>query len=79
MVFIDHIKHLYLQDFQLLEKYGVIQKGTLVVADNIITSGAPEYLAALKKNENYNSILEHTFLQYCDVPDAVLFSQRITK
>jgi predicted O-methyltransferase YrrM len=50
MIFLDHEKTVYLQDFHLLESYGVIKKGTIVIADNIIYPGVPNYLSYFKTN-----------------------------
>ena len=35
---------IYLSDLQLMEKLGVVTKGTLVAADNVIYPGAPGFL-----------------------------------
>lgn len=43
MVFIDHWKDLYVPDLRVIESLNMIAPGTLLVADNIITPGAPEY------------------------------------
>lgn len=48
MILVDHVKNLYLEDFKKLESYGVIKKGTLVIGDNIIAPGSPDYLAYFK-------------------------------
>lgn len=40
-LFIDHDKKKYGSDLQLLEDWGLIQKGTVVIADNILYPGAP--------------------------------------
>jgi len=53
---------LYLDDFLKLEKYGVIKKGTIVIGDNIITPGSPDYLAHFKENSDYDSVLEHSYV-----------------
>ena len=57
MIFIDHFKDVYLKDFLLLEKYGVIKKGTVIVGDNIIFPGAPDYLQWFKECERYDKLL----------------------
>jgi len=51
MVFIDHVKNLYLQDLMTLSSYGSIQKGTVVVGDNIVYPGAPDYLNYFKNSQ----------------------------
>jgi catechol O-methyltransferase len=40
-LFIDHWKDIYLRDFKAIESLGVIQKGSVVVGDNIIYPGSP--------------------------------------
>ena len=45
---IDHQKDLYSQDFMLLKEYGVLDKAHIIIADNIIHPGAPEYLKMMK-------------------------------
>ena len=78
MIFIDHVKNCYLSDFLKLEQYGVIKKGTIVIGDNIIAPGSPDYLAHFKQNNKYDSILEHSYVEYCDIPDAILISEKTT-
>lgn len=41
ILFIDHDKAQYLQDLQLLESSGLLKKGAVVVADNILSFGIP--------------------------------------
>jgi catechol O-methyltransferase len=62
LVFIDHVKHLYLPDFKELERLGAIRQGTTVFGDNIIYPGSPDYLQHLQHNENYDSTLYHSYL-----------------
>lgn len=42
-IFIDHWKDLYVPDLRLLETLSMIGPGTVIVADNILKPGAPEY------------------------------------
>lgn len=51
----------------------------MVVADNIIFPGAPDYLQHFRNNEQFDSTLYHAYLEYCDVPDAVLVSECIAQ
>lgn len=44
----------------------------------MINPGSPDYWAHFKDNKDYDSILEHTYVEYCDIPDAILISERIT-
>lgn len=76
-LFIDHEKSVYLSDFKIIESLGVIQKGSIVVGDNIIEPGAPDYLQYFKENKGYDSILYHAFVEYWDKKDAVLVSTKL--
>lgn len=44
-VFEDHCKPCYLPDLLTMEDLGIVAHGTVVVADNVIYPGAPEFLA----------------------------------
>lgn len=48
LIFIDHWKDLYVPDFRVLETVGLIGKGTIITADNILHPGAPEYAKYVK-------------------------------
>lgn len=65
-IFIDHHKEEYLRDFQQLERHGLIQSGTVIVADNVIHPGAPDYLHYVKNNRNYRSKTYESTLEYRD-------------
>ena len=49
-VFMDHCKPCLKPDLVSLEEAGMIQKGTVVIADNVIYPGAPDFLAYLDAN-----------------------------
>lgn len=44
MVFLDHCKECYLPDLIAMEQAGLVGKGTVVVADNVVYPGAPGFL-----------------------------------
>jgi catechol O-methyltransferase len=77
-VFLDHNRNRYLPDLLELEKIGSIQKGTIVVGDNILFPGAPAYLQYFKESNQYDSILYHSHLEYSDSYDEILVSHRIS-
>jgi predicted O-methyltransferase YrrM len=71
------VKHLYLHDLKELERMGAIGKGTVVVGDNIIYPGAPDYLKYFQESSQYDSTLYHSYLEYTNQPDAILISEKI--
>jgi len=76
-LFLDHVKHLYAEDTQLAEKLGLFRPGqTIVVADNVISPGAPEYREWMLANKNYESTPHTTLLEYTkSTPDEVIVSK----
>lgn len=43
ILFLDHVEDLYLPHFKVCQKLGLLKEGALVVADNVVRPGAPEY------------------------------------
>ena len=43
----------------------------------MIRPGAPDYWARMKESPDYKSVLYHQYVEYSDVPDAVLISERL--
>ncbi|CAF1332789.1 unnamed protein product [Adineta steineri] len=77
LIFIDHFKDVYLRDFKILEDVGLIKSGTMIVADNVICPGAPDYLEYVQNNPNYSTTLRESTLEYNDnLRDAVAISIR---
>ena len=60
-----------MRDLQLLESHGLLRKGTVILADNIIYPGAPEYLEYVQGSEKYNTEVIHSTLEYSDKEDAL--------
>ncbi|KAK4118011.1 S-adenosyl-L-methionine-dependent methyltransferase [Parathielavia appendiculata] len=48
MVFFDHHKPSYTHDLKLCERLGLVGKGTVLVADNMILPGNPKYAAYVR-------------------------------
>ncbi|UJR27143.1 hypothetical protein I4U23_008442 [Adineta vaga] len=77
LIFIDHFKDVYLRDLQLLEEHGLIKSGTMIVADNVIYPGAPDYLEYVRNNSNYTTTFHESSLEYKDdIPDGIEISIR---
>lgn len=50
MMFLDHYKPAYTTDLKLCETLGLIQKGTVLAADNVIKPGNPPYLEYVRSS-----------------------------
>lgn len=73
--FLDHLKHLYLEDCELAVKLGVLQPGSVVVADNVLNPGVPEYKAWMLANKDFDTKVHRTLLEYTKTtPDEILIS-----
>lgn len=76
-LFLDHIKELYLEDVKVAEQLQLLKNGSsLVVADNVIAPGAPEYRAWMMENKQFDTKIHTTLLEYTHgVLDEVLVSK----
>ncbi len=76
LVFFDHKKNKYLDDLRLLESSEMIgNAGTVIVADNVVLPGAPEFLGHLRNSTaRYDTVYHDTFLEYSDIPDLMTIS-----
>lgn len=63
-LFIDHEKKLYLRDIKTIVDKDLLESGAMVVADNVITPGAPDYLAWMRANLSFKSQLRKTKQAY---------------
>lgn len=50
MMFLDHYKPAYTTDLKLCEHLGLIKKGTVLAADNVISPGNPPYLEYVRSS-----------------------------
>ncbi|KAF7947573.1 hypothetical protein EAE96_008657 [Botrytis aclada] len=50
MMFLDHYKPAYTADLKLCEQLGLIKKGTILAADNVISPGNPPYLEYVRSS-----------------------------
>ena len=50
MMFLDHYKPAYTTDLKLCETLGMISKGTVLAADNVIQPGNPPYLKYVRSS-----------------------------
>ncbi|KAK9807497.1 hypothetical protein WJX72_000971 [[Myrmecia] bisecta] len=73
-VFLDHWKEAYLPDLKLLIEEGFLHKGTVVVADNVLWPGAPDYRKFMQDSKVFDTVEHETTVEYSDTADLVLVS-----
>ena len=52
-IFMDHHKPIYKADLILMEELKLLKKGTVVLADNIVYPGCPDYAEYVRNNPKY--------------------------
>ncbi|KAG8521961.1 Catechol O-methyltransferase [Galemys pyrenaicus] len=67
MVFLDHWKDRYLPDTLLLEECGLLRKGTVLLADNVIFPGAPKFLEHVRGSSSFECTHFPSYLEYSQV------------
>ncbi|XP_075072809.1 catechol O-methyltransferase-like isoform X2 [Mixophyes fleayi] len=70
-VFVDHWKDRYKSDTQLLEKCNLLKKGSVILADNIICPGAPDFLEHVRTSGRYDCTNYLSMLEYMNEKDAL--------
>ncbi|MFK7733887.1 MAG: O-methyltransferase [Pseudomonadales bacterium] len=72
IVLLDHWKDLYLPDLQLLEQAGLLQVGSVVVADNIEFFDVADYLDYVRDGGFFESTFHESSVEYNDnIKDGV--------
>lgn len=70
-VFIDHWSECYAPDTKLLEECGLLRKGSVLLADNVVYPGAPDFLEYVRTSGHYDCTNFPTHLQYSKKEDAL--------
>ncbi len=60
--FLDHVKELYLADLLLAVELELLPPQSVTVADNVLTPGAPDYLAYMVHGRGKVSLFVSFFL-----------------
>ncbi|KAG8431276.1 hypothetical protein GDO86_019122 [Hymenochirus boettgeri] len=71
LIFLDHWKASYLPDTKLLEECGLVQAGSVLLADNVICPGTPDYLDYVRNSPRYESQYFPAKLEYLQVEDGM--------
>ncbi|XP_053135355.1 catechol O-methyltransferase [Hemicordylus capensis] len=70
-VFLDHWKERYTPDTKLLQECGLLRKGSILLADNIIFPGAPEFVKYIRNNQRFECTTFLSHLEYMKAEDAM--------
>uniref|UniRef100_A0A3Q1HX85 catechol O-methyltransferase n=2 Tax=Anabas testudineus TaxID=64144 RepID=A0A3Q1HX85_ANATE len=71
LVFLDHWKDRYLPDTKLMEECGLLRKGSILLADNVICPGTPDYLEYVRNSPRYKSQYFKSHLEYTKAEDGL--------
>ncbi|XP_027858461.1 catechol O-methyltransferase B [Xiphophorus couchianus] len=71
LVFLDHWKDRYLPDTKLMEECGLLRKGSILLADNVISPGTPDYLEYIRNSPRYKSQYFRSHLEYTKAEDGL--------
>jgi len=66
LVFIDHWKDLYLPDLRRIEDCGLLQPGSVIIADNVTFFDTTDYLEYVRNGGTYDSEYVESTLEYND-------------
>ncbi|CAI5797343.1 catechol O-methyltransferase [Podarcis lilfordi] len=70
-VFLDHWKERYCPDTILLEECGYLRKGSILLADNIVYPGAPDFIKYIRSHKSFDCTNYPSHLEYMKVEDAM--------
>uniref|UniRef100_A0A8C5M8J9 Catechol O-methyltransferase n=1 Tax=Leptobrachium leishanense TaxID=445787 RepID=A0A8C5M8J9_9ANUR len=70
-VFVDHWKDQYKPDTLLLENCNLLRKGSVILADNVIVPGAPDFLKYVRTCGKYDCTNYLSHLEYMNEDDAL--------
>ena len=60
MLLLDHWEKLYVDDLKVVEELGLLKEGSVIVADNVVCPGAPEYLEYVRGGKASKALLCYT-------------------
>jgi len=74
-LFVDHVKMLYRSDLELAMELDVLADGCVVVGDNVLMPGAPEFKELVTTDPHFKTTVETSWLEYSKtIPDEVTIS-----
>lgn len=73
---IDHVKTIYLQDLLIMQQHGLFRKGSVIVGDNVLTPGSPDFRKHMATSPDFATSEHITNLEYSHyIPDIVTVSE----
>lgn len=63
-IFIDHLKTLYKPDMIRIIENDLLENGSVILADNVIYPGSPDYLEFIRNNPQFKSVFFKSNLEY---------------
>lgn len=73
-LFIDHENSAYLSDLKYMLEEELIAKGAVVVGDNILFPGAPEYRKFVNSDPRFRTVEHTSHVEYLPIADIVTVS-----
>ena len=73
-VFIDHDKSVYLPDLKYMLQEGLIAKGAVVVGDNILFPGAPDFRKFVNSDPRFRTVEHTSHVEYLPIADIITVS-----
>lgn len=55
ILLLDHVEDLYIREFETCEKLALLPEGSVVLADNVVRPGAPQYREMVRKHPGLES------------------------
>ncbi|KAL7893722.1 S-adenosyl-L-methionine-dependent methyltransferase [Trichoderma sp. SZMC 28014] len=77
-LFLDHVESLYVPDFKAAEELGLLKKGAVITADNVVRPGAPEYREFVRSHPRLQSAGVKALIQPGDIDDEMEISRVIS-
>ncbi|KAF2758429.1 S-adenosyl-L-methionine-dependent methyltransferase [Pseudovirgaria hyperparasitica] len=72
LLFLDHVEGLYEQDFKVaVDELGLLESGGMVLADNVLVPGAPEYVKFVRARKDLRSEGVPALIVPGDIPDEI--------
>jgi catechol O-methyltransferase len=76
-VFFDHAKREYYSDLVALEKLGLVNNGTTLIADNVIVFNISDYLQYVEDSSKFNTLIKYTNVEYNNENDVKVMTDGV--